>query len=111
MGSCGCLVVEKVEDHDARGKGTTRGRAGCVCGSCAGERRFETMFPIYVMGSSPARGLLDSAAGDPIWEAVKSEARSEVSTVQAIVLPYMDQQICLRCLDSKSPIFCLCGSR
>jgi hypothetical protein len=46
------------------------------------------MFPIYVMGSSPTRGLLDSAAaGDPIWEAVKSEARSEVSTVQAIALP------------------------
>jgi len=76
MTSCGCLVVEKVEDHGggvARGKGM----AGCGCGFCAGDRRFETIFPIYVMGSSRARALLDLAAGDPIWEAVKSEARSE----------------------------------
>uniref|UniRef100_A0ACD5TTL7 Uncharacterized protein n=1 Tax=Avena sativa TaxID=4498 RepID=A0ACD5TTL7_AVESA len=76
MTSCGCLVVEKVEDHGggvARGKGM----AGCGCGFCAGERRFETMFPIYVMGSSRTRGLLDVAAGDPIWDDVKSEARSE----------------------------------
>lgn len=89
MTSCGCLVVEKVEDHgggDARGKGKARGRPGpgCGCGSCGGggDRRFETMFPIYVMGSSRARAALDLAAGDrdPIWEAVKAEARSEVST-------------------------------
>ncbi|VAI24799.1 unnamed protein product [Triticum turgidum subsp. durum] len=41
------------------------------------------MFPIYVMGSSRARAVLldPSAAGDPIWEAVKAEARSERSTL------------------------------
>ncbi|VAI10356.1 unnamed protein product [Triticum turgidum subsp. durum] len=42
------------------------------------------MFPIYVMGSSRARAVLldPSAAGDPIWEAVKAEARSERSTLE-----------------------------
>ncbi|KAK1653285.1 hypothetical protein QYE76_071090 [Lolium multiflorum] len=87
MASCGCLVVEKVDDHggEARGNGNGngRGRAECWCGSCAGaRRRLETMFPVYVMGTSRARGLPDSAAGDPIWEAVKSEAKSEVSTAR-----------------------------
>ncbi|XP_047083488.1 probable serine acetyltransferase 2 [Lolium rigidum] len=78
MGSCGCLVVEKVQGHGGDARGNGNGRAECWCGSCAGaRRRLETMFPIYVMGSSRARGLPDSAAGDPIWEAVKSEAKSE----------------------------------
>uniref|UniRef100_A0A0E0CUS0 serine O-acetyltransferase n=1 Tax=Oryza meridionalis TaxID=40149 RepID=A0A0E0CUS0_9ORYZ len=90
MTSCGCLVLEKVEDHGGEAAGRGRGRleqgggGGGGCGSCAGEwrSRSETMFPIYVMGSSrassaaAARGIVD-AAGDPIWEAVKSEAKSE----------------------------------
>lgn len=99
MTSCGCLVLEKVEDHGGAGGGEAaaapaRGRvpkvatgAGSGCGgSCAGawRSRSESIFPIYVMGSSrastvaAARGLVDSP-GDPIWEAVKSEAKSEVS--------------------------------
>lgn len=83
MTSCGCLVLEKVEDHGGEAAGRGRGRlaqggggGGGGCGSCAGEwrSRSETMFPIYVMGSSrassaaAARGIVD-AAGDPIWEA------------------------------------------
>uniref|UniRef100_A0A0D9VP80 Serine acetyltransferase N-terminal domain-containing protein n=1 Tax=Leersia perrieri TaxID=77586 RepID=A0A0D9VP80_9ORYZ len=93
MTSCGCLVLEKVEDHGGDAAAAARGRVrvaqgvgggGGGCGSCAGEwrSRSETMFPIYVMGSSrassaaAARGIVD-AAGDPIWEAVKSEAKSE----------------------------------
>ncbi|RCV46671.1 hypothetical protein SETIT_9G550300v2 [Setaria italica] len=91
MTSCGCLVLEKVEDHGG-GEAAARGRvvkvapgAGSGCGgSCAGawRSRSEAIFPIYVMGSSrastvaAARGLVDSP-GDPIWEAVKSEAKSE----------------------------------
>jgi len=90
MASCGCLVLEKVEDHSgeaARGRVKVAPAAASGCGgSCAGvwRRRSEAIFPIYVMGSSrastvaAARGILDSAE-DPIWEAVKSEAKSEVS--------------------------------
>jgi len=90
MASCGCLVLEKVEDHSgeaARGRVKVSPSAASGCGgSCAGvwRRRSEAIFPIYVMGSSrastvaAARGIVDSA-DDPIWEAVKSEAKSEVS--------------------------------
>ena len=88
MASSGCLVVEKVEDHGVGGdaaRGNGRARVGCGGGSCpsagAAPPRSETMFPIYVMGSAraaPPRAVLDPAAGDPIWEAVKAEARSEV---------------------------------
>ncbi|XP_039780117.1 probable serine acetyltransferase 2 isoform X1 [Panicum virgatum] len=88
MASCGCLVLEKVEDHSgeaARGRVKVAPSAASGCGgSCAGvwRRRSEAIFPIYVMGSSrastvaAARGIVDSA-DDPIWEAVKSEAKSE----------------------------------
>nr|CAB3502109.1 unnamed protein product [Digitaria exilis] len=91
MTSCGCLVLEKVEDHGGEAAAAARGRAvkvapgaGSGCGSCAGvwRSRSEAIFPIYVMGSSrastvaAARGIVDSAE-DPIWETVKSEAKSE----------------------------------
>ncbi|KAE8808379.1 serine acetyltransferase [Hordeum vulgare] len=84
MTSCECLVVEKVAEDHAGGGGEATAARGSG-GSCAGERwagrapRSEAMFPIYVMGSSRARAVLldPSAAGDPIWEAVKAEARSE----------------------------------
>uniref|UniRef100_A0A453J2T7 Serine acetyltransferase N-terminal domain-containing protein n=1 Tax=Aegilops tauschii subsp. strangulata TaxID=200361 RepID=A0A453J2T7_AEGTS len=74
MSSCECLVVEKVsEDHAGGGEAAGERRAG------GRAPRSEAMFPIYVMGSSRARAVLldPSAAGDPIWEAVKAEARSE----------------------------------
>ncbi|KAL6648849.1 hypothetical protein ACP70R_013073 [Stipagrostis hirtigluma subsp. patula] len=87
MTSCGCLVLEKVDDHGgeaAAARGVGKAAPGAGCGSCAGvwRGRSEAIFPIYVMGSSrastvaAARGIVD-AAGDPIWDAVQSEAKSE----------------------------------
>lgn len=90
MTSCGCLVLEKAEAHggEAAANGNGKIAPGARCGSCAGKwrSRSEAIFPIYVMGSSrastvtAARSIVDSA-GDPIWDAVKSEAKSEVSVV------------------------------
>ncbi|EER92913.1 hypothetical protein BDA96_01G549800 [Sorghum bicolor] len=87
MTSCGCLVLEKVEGDaaaKARVKAAPGAGAGAGCGSCAGDwrGRSEAIFPIYVMGSSrgstvaAARGIVDSPE-DPIWVAVKAEAKSE----------------------------------
>jgi len=80
-------MLEKVEgDASAktRVKAAPGAGAGAWCGSCAGDwrGRSEAIFPIYVMGSSrestvaAARGIVDSPE-DPIWVAVKAEAKSE----------------------------------
>jgi serine O-acetyltransferase len=84
-------VLEKVEG-DAAAKARVKAAPGAGCGSCAGDwrGRSEAIFPIYVMGSSrgstvaAARGIVDSPE-DPIWVAVKAEAKSEVS-----MLPDLD---------------------
>ncbi|KAK3150403.1 hypothetical protein QOZ80_3AG0232730 [Eleusine coracana subsp. coracana] len=83
MTSCGCLVHEKSGGHggEAAANGNGKIAPGARCGSCARKwrSRSEAIFPIYVMGSSrvaAARSIVDSA-GDPIWDAVKSEAKFE----------------------------------
>lgn len=99
MTSCGCLMLEKVEGNASaktRVKAAPGAGAGAWCGSCAGDwrGRSEAIFPIYVMGSSrestvaAARGIVDSPE-DPIWVAVKAEAKSEVS-----MLPDLGWSIC-----------------
>jgi hypothetical protein len=112
MTSCGCLLREKVED---RGGEAVAPRAGG--GSCAGmwSSRSEAIFPIYVMRSSrpstvaAARSIVDSA-GDPIWDAVKSESKSEVSVIPNPALaPGLKH--CLRCLDSITVRVCLCDTQ
>ncbi|KAJ3689714.1 hypothetical protein LUZ61_018878 [Rhynchospora tenuis] len=96
MMPCECVVVQNMEAGEER---ESKGKAARVLGSASssssssssngvgsdsstGSRRCksEVMFPIYVRGSSRrnliSRTILDFA-GDPIWEAVKSEAKSE----------------------------------
>lgn len=96
MMSCECVVVQKMEVGE---EGKSNGKAARVLGLAAtaassssngvgsdlrtGSNRCksEVIFPIYVRGSSRrnsiSRTILDFA-GDPIWKAVKSEAKSEV---------------------------------
>ncbi|KAJ4773889.1 Serine acetyltransferase [Rhynchospora pubera] len=96
MMPCECVVVREMEageEGDSKGKAarvlasvssssSSSSSNGVGSDSSTGSRRCksEVMFPIYVRGSSRrnliSRTILDFA-GDPIWEAVKSEAKSE----------------------------------
>ncbi|XP_010918238.1 probable serine acetyltransferase 2 [Elaeis guineensis] len=79
--SCGCLVLQEVEDGE-EAKSKTRAASSSSCSSCSGRRRCrsESMFPMYAMGNwrpnSISRTILDSA-GDSIWDSVRAETKSE----------------------------------
>lgn len=114
MMPCECVVVQKME---AREEGKPNGKAarvlavtasssssnGAGSDSSTGSNRCksEVIFPIYVRGSSKrnsiSRTILDFA-GDPIWEAVKSEAKSEVSK-QSIIVLFQQVKIALHIMD------------
>lgn len=94
MMPCECVTVQKMEAGE---EGKSNGKTARVLAATASSSssngagsdlrtgsnrcKSEVIFPIYVRGSSRrnsiSRTILDFA-GDPIWKAVKSEAKSEV---------------------------------
>ncbi|KAJ3681965.1 hypothetical protein LUZ60_014538 [Juncus effusus] len=90
MMSCGCIVIQEMVEgrEDLKAKGRAAARVSHVsssdsnggrCDSCSRSRRrckSELIFPIYAKPNSVSGKILDFA-GDPIWEAVKSEAKTE----------------------------------
>lgn len=89
--SCGCLVIQEVEDGE-EAKSKTRASSSCSSSSShwwSRRCRSENMFPIYAMGNSKlnsiARTVLDSG-GDLIWDSVRAEAKSEVVVFPPLLL-------------------------
>jgi serine O-acetyltransferase len=92
MMPCECVVVQEMGMREegkpnrkaakvlAAASSSSNG-AGSDSSNGSNRCQSEVIFPIYVRGShkrnSISRTILDFA-GDPIWEAVKSEAKSEV---------------------------------
>ncbi|XP_008802857.1 probable serine acetyltransferase 2 isoform X2 [Phoenix dactylifera] len=80
--SCGCLVIQEVEDGEEVNSKTRDSSSSSSSSSFSRTRRCwsEDMFPIYAMGHSKpnsiARTVLDSD-GDPIWDSMRDEAKSE----------------------------------
>jgi serine O-acetyltransferase len=94
MMPCECVVLQLMEAREegkpnrkaarvlaAAASSSSSNGAGSEFSNGSNKCKSEVIFPIYVRGSSKrnsiTRTILDFA-GDPIWEAVKSEAKSEV---------------------------------
>lgn len=75
--TCGCVVL-KEEEEEEKPKPSSWKEAGY---------RLEKIFPVYAMGrfvrnvstSVEAVSNLDVSSEDPIWDAMRAEAKSEVT--------------------------------
>ncbi|OAY65443.1 putative serine acetyltransferase 2 [Ananas comosus] len=102
MSSCGCVVLQEVEREKAnsmpRVSYSSSSPADAASSSISSLRLglrkcpSESIFPIYAMENarpnSMSRAILDSA-GDPIWEAVRVEAKSEVAENEPILSSFL----------------------